>query len=59
MEATLINSLELFTVTYGFPGKPSITERNLTREGVTSLMNAVLRKRGWGAAIQQEGWLHG
>ena len=50
---------ELFTVTYGFPGKAAITERNLTREGVTSLMNAVLRKRGWGSSIQQDGWLHG
>ncbi len=41
-----------FAVTYTIKGR-TITERGLTAEGVTNLMNAVLRAKGTGAAVEQ------
>lgn len=42
---------QLFQITYQMPGKPVITERGLTQEGVRHLQNIILRGRGWGCVI--------
>lgn len=43
--------MTLFQVTYQMPGKPVVTSRGNTKEGVRLTMNAVLKGGGWGSAI--------
>ena len=44
----------LFQVTYTIPGRGTVSDRGLTREGVRSLMLAVLRAGGFGVVTEQE-----
>ncbi len=42
------DDMQTFSVTYFIPRKGSFTEHGLTREGVRSLMDAILRAGGHG-----------